>query len=126
MYTIGVTFYKLTFLVQFWRIFRYIYYMRILYLTAIVLITGWSISQILITVMTCLPLSANWQTVDFDHLSTQNIVCLPVWVPTYLNAGGTVLTDLIVLLLPVPALWSLKLKRSQRWAAFGVFGIGGM
>ncbi|ETS80927.1 hypothetical protein PFICI_08456 [Pestalotiopsis fici W106-1] len=124
IYTMGVAFYKLTFLIQFWRIFRYIYYMRILYIVAIVLISGWSISQILVTIMTCLPIWSNWEPID--PTSAQNIVCLPVWVSTYLNAGGTVLTDLIVLLLPVPTLLSLKLRRSQKWAAVGIFGIGGI
>jgi hypothetical protein len=124
IYTIGVAFYKLTFLIQFWRIFRSIYYMRILYIVAIVLISGWSISQILVTIMTCLPIWSNWEQID--PTSATNIVCLPVWVSTYLNAGGTVLTDLIVLLLPVPTLWSLRLRRSQKWAAVGIFGIGGM
>lgn len=99
-----------------------------LYLVAIVLITGWSISQVLVHIMTCLPLEANWNTFDPSSRGgdMSAIVCLPMWIPTYLNAGGTVLTDVIVLLLPVPALWRLKLRRSQKWAAFGVFGIGGM
>ncbi|KAK9769617.1 hypothetical protein SCAR479_13682 [Seiridium cardinale] len=126
IYTIGIAFYKLTFLIQFWRIFRYIYYMRILYITTIVLVTMWSISQILVHIMTCLPLEANWEAYDPNHQGNSNVVCLPQWIPTYFNAGGTVLTDLIVLLLPVPTLWGLKLRRSQKWAAFGVFGIGGI
>ncbi|KAK6202080.1 hypothetical protein LQW54_009038 [Pestalotiopsis sp. IQ-011] len=74
--------------------------------------------------MTCLPLWANWESID--PTSAAKIVCLPVWVSTYFNAGGTVLTDVIVLLLPVPALLSLKLRRSQKWAAIGIFGIGGI
>lgn len=76
--------------------------------------------------MSCLPIAANWDMINFDRAAAANVSCLPVWVPTYLNAGGTVITDIIVLLLPVPALWSLRLRRSQKWAAFGVFGIGGM
>ncbi|KAH6655777.1 hypothetical protein BKA67DRAFT_561853 [Truncatella angustata] len=126
VYTLGVTFYKLTFLIQFWRIFRYIYYMRMVYIAAIVLITSWCVSQTLITMMTCLPIAANWDLASFDRVAGSNVICLPVWIPTYLNAGGTVLTDVIVLLLPVPALWRLNLRRSQKWAAFGVFGIGGI
>lgn len=94
--------------------------MRIVYAVAILIVAAWSLAQIFLVIFICVPLRANW-----DH-TVEGAKCLPPLFSTYFNATGTILTDIIVLFLPLPTLWSLKLTRGQKWAAFGVFGIGAM
>ncbi|KAI0130492.1 hypothetical protein BJ170DRAFT_316666 [Xylariales sp. AK1849] len=120
LYNFGLAFYKLTFLLQFFRVFRYVYWMRIAYIVAIVVISLWSVLQILLAALSCIPVDANWDRT----INRNSVKCLPGYVPTFVNAAGTIVTDIIVLVLPLPTLWSLRLRRSQKWAAFGVFGIG--
>ena len=38
----------------------------------------------------------------------------------------TILTDIVMLFLPIPAIWQLKLSRSQKFAVTGVFLTGSM
>ncbi|KAH8648448.1 hypothetical protein BX600DRAFT_517835 [Xylariales sp. PMI_506] len=117
-YNVALMFMKMTFLFQFFRIFRNVQTMRLVYLAAIFVVGGWCISQIFVSIFICRPFAANWDR------QVSGAVCLPVSVPTYGNAIGTIVTDVIVLFLPLPTLWSLKLSTSQKWAAFGVFGVG--
>ncbi|KAJ0326890.1 hypothetical protein COL5a_006442 [Colletotrichum fioriniae] len=111
---------KMTFLFQFYHIFRNVRIMRRVYVGAIVFVAAWTLAQILLQILICLPIEANW-----DH-SVRTAKCLPSVLSTYFNATGTLVTDVIVLFLPLPTLWSLKLNSSQRWAALGVFGIGAL
>lgn len=115
-----MAFLKLTFLFQFYHIFRHVRVMRIVYLIAIVIVGLWSLAQVILAMLTCLPIEANW-----NH-DVPGAVCLSSVISTYFNATGTIVTDIIVLFLPLPTLWSLKLRGNQLWAAFGVFGIGAL
>ncbi|KAK1492073.1 hypothetical protein CTAM01_10130 [Colletotrichum tamarilloi] len=125
-YAVGITYniamaaLKMTFLFQFYHIFRNVRIMRRVYVGAIIFVAAWTLAQILLQILICLPIEANW-----DH-SVRNAKCLPSVLSTYFNATGTLVTDVIVLFLPLPTLWSLKLNSSQRWAALGVFGIGAL
>ncbi|KAK2763470.1 integral membrane protein [Colletotrichum kahawae] len=117
-YNLAMASLKMTFLFQFYQIFRNVRVMRIVYMVAIFVVGAWSITQILLAVLVCVPIQANWS------LDVKGVVCLPTFVSTYINATGTMVTDVIVLFLPFPTLWSLKLRGRQIWAVFGVFGIG--
>jgi hypothetical protein len=115
-----MAFIKMTFLFQFFHIFQYVYRMRIAYIVAMVVVGAWSVSQILLPVFVCHPVEANWNS------NVPGTSCMSFMIPTYGNAGGTIVSDIIVLFLPLPTLWSLRLSTSQKWAVFGVFGIGAM
>ncbi|KAH8651315.1 hypothetical protein BX600DRAFT_516895 [Xylariales sp. PMI_506] len=119
LYNTAMAFVKMTFLFQFFRIFRYVPTMRFVYIIAIVLVGIWSISQVMINVISCTPAGATW-----NKLAYPNAKCVS---PNFLTRGtaiGSIVTDIIVLFLPLPTLWSLRLRASQKWAAFGVFGVG--
>lgn len=120
VYNVAMASLKMTFLFQFYYIFRNVHVMRIVYTAAIFVVGAWSIAQIMLTVFICVPIQANW-----DH-SIANIKCLPSFVSTYINSSGTILTDVIVLFLPFPTVLSLKLRGRQLWAVFGILGIGAM
>ncbi|KAJ4267513.1 hypothetical protein NW762_003620 [Fusarium torreyae] len=42
----------------------------------------------------------------------------------YTNVAGNIATDLIIILLPIPAIVRLKLPRRQKWYLVGIFALG--
>jgi hypothetical protein len=121
LYNVAMAFVKMTFLFQYFRIFRYVPKMRIVYMIAIVLVGLWSIAQVLINLFSCTPIQAAW-----DRASAPDALCISPVVLSQGTAIGSVITDIICLFLPLPTLWALKLRTTQKWAAFGVFGVGAM
>lgn len=119
MYNTSLLFIKMTFLLQYFRIFRQVHRMWAIYIVAMVVVACWCATQILAVVFECLPVQASWDW-------SPGAYC---WITTsfvYINAGGTIITDFIVLLLPLPTLLNLKLRRSQKWGLIGIFAIGGL
>ncbi|EAQ93100.1 hypothetical protein CHGG_01335 [Chaetomium globosum CBS 148.51] len=45
----------------------------------------------------------------------------PFW---YINAAGNIITDIVIFVLPLPALCRLNLRRGQKLALLGVFSLG--
>jgi hypothetical protein len=43
---------------------------------------------------------------------------------TYIYAGLNILTDIYVLVVPLPAVWSLPLSAGQKFRIIAVFGLG--
>lgn len=120
MYNFTMFFIKMTFLCQYYRIFSHMRAMRLTYLVAMVAIGGWCFAQVVAIVFTCIPPS------DFWRLGDDNKKCQNQMVGVWVNAVGTLVTDIAILLLPLPALWKLKLPRTQKWALLGIFLIGGV
>lgn len=100
--------------------------MRITYIVCIILVGVWYGFQIFAFIFNCKPVSGFWdKTVESTcKVSTAKANYSSVFI--YVNAGGTLLVDIIVLLLPIPAIWNLELHRHQKWAIFGIFAVGGM
>ncbi|TDZ14900.1 hypothetical protein Cob_v012202 [Colletotrichum orbiculare MAFF 240422] len=75
-YNIAMALLKMTFLFQFYHIFRQVRVMRMVYVIAIGVVSAWSLAQILLTILVCIPVEANWNT---------NIQgkCLPSVISTY-------------------------------------------
>ncbi|KAI1340212.1 hypothetical protein F5Y15DRAFT_51707 [Xylariaceae sp. FL0016] len=116
-YNIAMFFIKMTFLFQYYRVFRQVQAMRITYVVAMVLIGGWCLGQILAVIFACIPIDGFWdKSIDAKCQDQQTGV--------YLNAVGVLVTDLIILFLPLPSLMKLKLPGSQKVALLGIFSIG--
>ncbi|KAH9889707.1 hypothetical protein F4778DRAFT_387642 [Xylariomycetidae sp. FL2044] len=118
LYNVAMLFVKMTFLVQYYRVFRQIQKMRLTYIIAMVLVGGWCLGQILAITFICIPVSGVWRP-------ELNAKCQDQQVGVYINAIGVLVTDIVVLLIPIPALWKLKLPRTQKFALLGIFSIGG-
>lgn len=80
-------------------------------------ISAWSISLVIVQIFTCDPVSGFWRR-DIESVCTPS---LPLW---YINAGGNILTDVILFALPIPIVWKLQMPRSQRLSLLGVFCLG--
>ncbi|KAL4806820.1 hypothetical protein BDV18DRAFT_159989 [Aspergillus unguis] len=83
-----------------------------------VIVWLWAISVILETMLLCRPLAYNWDTtIPGGKCGNRNA--------TYVVAGTlNLVTDLMVMLLPVPHIWTLKLNLAKKIALTSVFCMG--
>lgn len=95
--------------------------MRQVVIYALVFVAMWSISQLLIVIFTCTPIEAFWLgTKDQGGVGT----CMPNLPFWYINAAGNIVTDVMIFIIPLPALGGLNLRKQQKLALIGVFCLG--
>ncbi|KAH7394663.1 hypothetical protein BKA66DRAFT_598731 [Pyrenochaeta sp. MPI-SDFR-AT-0127] len=87
---------KISFILQYYRAFS-IRRMRIALYVTLIIITCWGLSQVLMFVFTCQPISAFW-----DRTTTPDVRCIPNTPSWYINAAGNIATDIIIFVLPLP------------------------
>ncbi|KAK1579949.1 uncharacterized protein LY79DRAFT_612869 [Colletotrichum navitas] len=107
---------KMTFLLQYYRVLA-VQKMKKVFIGAMIISGMWSVSQIFCAIFTCTPIPKFWD---------QSIpgYCIPNYPFWYVNAGGNIITDLMVLILPLPALFKLKLRPGQKYVLVGIFCLG--
>lgn len=77
----------------------------------------WAASVILETFLLCRPLAYNWDTSIDGTCGNRNA--------TYVVAGTlNLITDLMVMVLPLPHIWKLQLTLAKKVALCSVFSIG--
>ncbi|KAI0025204.1 hypothetical protein F4780DRAFT_417901 [Xylariomycetidae sp. FL0641] len=108
---------KLSLFFQYYRLIKESPRYSVVYLTVMALVLSWTISQIFVFVFLCWPVQSYWR---FDLQGK----CLDFAEVAWINAVGNIVTDVIVLLLPMPVVWGLNLKRGQRWALMPIFCLG--
>ncbi|KAL7629032.1 hypothetical protein AAE478_000550 [Parahypoxylon ruwenzoriense] len=116
LYTTGLMFVKLAFLTQYYRVLA-IKKMRVTFIAAMIIIGSWSLSQVIISIFTCDPISGFWE----KSLEPKCIPNLPQW---YINAAGNIATDIAIFLLPMPVIGHLNLPKAQRLVLIGIFSLG--
>ncbi len=67
----------------------------------------------------CNPISGAWD-------KSSNPTCISLTKNWYANAGYSIATDVIILLLPMQPIWSSKLPVNQKRALMLVFALGGL
>lgn len=114
----GQLFTKLTFFFQFYRIVRNTGSpLRVHYICIITLISCWLVAQIIVTSLPCIPVAAFWDTTIEGY-------CPDSTPSRWMSSIGNIVTDFIILLLPVPVIWRLRIARGQKLALGAVFGLG--
>ncbi|CAI7590068.1 unnamed protein product [Penicillium palitans] len=68
----------------------------------------------------CNPVHAFWNPSE-EVRKTKCLPSGPVW---FTNAAFQTVTDLVILILPMPLLWKLQLPKRQKWGIIVVFGLG--
>src|SRR5690349_2159783 len=66
------------------------------------------------------PITSYW------NLLTNHRDCLSEGPPLLAQTIVTVITDVLVYVLPMPTLFQLQLPSSQRWGLIALFGVGGV
>ncbi|KAF2178728.1 hypothetical protein K469DRAFT_675252 [Zopfia rhizophila CBS 207.26] len=85
-----------------------------LVLSAVVAYTVWTIFG---SIFACLPVQAFW--------TREPANCINQFAMWFTNAGINILTDFVIIVLPMPVIRSLHLARRQRQALMCVFAVGG-
>ncbi|KAI0482031.1 hypothetical protein GGR56DRAFT_165987 [Xylariaceae sp. FL0804] len=116
-YNITLFFIKMTFLFQYYRVVAQVRNLRIVYIISMIIIGGWTISQIMLISFLCVPIEGLWDP-------SVHAQCLDDQAEQNMNAIGNIVTDFIVLILPLPVLLRLNLRAAQKWALVGVFCLG--
>lgn len=77
----------------------------------------WAISIVLETMLLCRPLAYNWDTSIKGTCGQRNA--------TYVVAGTlNLVTDLMVMALPIPHIWKLQLNVAKKLTLYLVFSMG--
>jgi hypothetical protein len=108
---------KWSILLFYQRLFGTRRWLKICVYVAMVVIFLWMVSVVLETFLLCQPLEYNWNTAIEGSCGDRNAV--------YVVAGATnMATDFMVLLIPVPTIWNLKMPTFQRFGLMATFSLG--
>lgn len=86
---------------------------------AMFVIAGWTIGTVGATIGQCIPIQAAWD----KNIKASCIDTDVFWIA---YAVGNVVTDAMVLALPIPSILSLKLNRRDKVLLCGIFLLGGL
>ncbi|KAI1378068.1 hypothetical protein F4677DRAFT_34528 [Hypoxylon crocopeplum] len=108
---------KFTLFFQYYRLIQEVPHYRIFYIAVMAVVGSWVIAQEFILIFSCTPISTYW-----DHDPSGK--CLDSNLLGWMNSIGNIVTDVVILVLPIPVVWRLNLKRGRKWAVIGIFGLG--
>ncbi|KAI0101431.1 hypothetical protein F4776DRAFT_498521 [Hypoxylon sp. NC0597] len=108
---------KFSLFFQYYRLIQEVPHYRLFYLVVMALVGGWVIAQEFILIFSCTPIQSYW-----DRNTPGK--CLDSNLTGWMNAVGNIVTDLIILILPIPVVWRLNLKKGKKWAVIGIFTLG--
>ena len=112
--SLGVT--KICLLLLYNRIFKVSRYHRVFILIGVYVIL-WSIAVLLVALLQCRPISYGWN-------KAQSGTCLDL-AKVYIGIGATnVFGDILILISPVPIVWSLRIPRTRKLLISGLFLLG--
>ena len=81
---------------------------------------GWWLSLVLATLLQCRPLAYFWdKTIDNGYCINENSFAYGI-------TAANVITDIVVLVLPIPWLWRLQLAPRKKLAVIGIFVLGSL
>ncbi|KAL1962349.1 hypothetical protein VTN77DRAFT_9762 [Rasamsonia byssochlamydoides] len=116
LYVFNLVWTKLSFLLMYYRIFRVPYFKRWAYIIGTFVVI-WVITITFVFIFICVPVQKLWYPQLPGHCVNQ----VGTWIA---NASSTILTDLAILILPIPQVWKLQLQTSQKVALTFAFGLG--
>ena len=109
---------KTSTLLLFGRIFQAQKFHRILWAVGL-FISVYSIISVIIMIFPCRPLKGAWDP-------TIKSECIDLSTPVIFMGSMNVLTDLLLLCLPLPQLWKLQMRRGTKIQLIGIFSIGSL
>ena len=119
IWTVSIPIIKLSILLLYTRIFGRLKYFRILAWTLGIFTTVWSVSIFVTLCLQCRPIQLNWdKTIPGTCIDTQKFYIAGSIPNTF--------TDLLILLLPLPAVWRLQTTKLQKATLTGIFFLGSL
>ncbi|KAL7934641.1 hypothetical protein V8C35DRAFT_301465 [Trichoderma chlorosporum] len=125
-YTLSLMAIKFSILAFYWRIFSVQFIDKLLLWILAGMVGCWGLGSMLTSVFQCVPISALWQQFDPVHPRDPSTFTCGVNIHK-LFIGKTiphVVTDALILIFPLPYIWCLHLRMSQRIATACIFLLG--
>lgn len=116
LYVYNLVWTKISFLLMYYRIFRVPYFKKWAYIIGTFVVL-WVITIMFAFIFICVPVQKLW----YPELPGHCINQVGTWIA---NAASTILTDLAILVLPIPQVWKLQLARGQKIALTFAFCLG--
>ncbi|KAF2109250.1 hypothetical protein BDV96DRAFT_475591, partial [Lophiotrema nucula] len=116
-YYIGLMFIKLSIIYQYLRFCRDTLG-RVCYLT-LALVVCTTITWLCLGIFQCHPVRGFWDS------NLEGTKCLDLVKINYSYLAVNATTDIILLVLPMPSFWRLKLGKAEKRALIGIFALGG-
>ena len=107
---------KLSLLFMYYRIFRFPFF-KIQVMAVGCFVVTWAITISFLFTFICVPVEKLWK----PELDGRCVSELGVWLA---NASSTIVSDITILLLPIPQIWKLQLKKIEKVGLTMVFGLG--
>ncbi|GAB7344455.1 hypothetical protein MBLNU457_2296t1 [Dothideomycetes sp. NU457] len=117
IYNITLTTIKLSILAQYKRIFVTDWFQKVVRVM-IGVICLYGLTTFFDCVFICTPVSFYWTQTGNGH-------CINQWAMFYANAVLNILTDLMIIILPMPVLKSLQVRKRHKIPLMAIFAIGG-
>ncbi|KAL7961750.1 hypothetical protein V8C34DRAFT_272282 [Trichoderma compactum] len=125
-YFVTIACVKWSILAFYWRSFKIRSSVKFpIYILAVIVLL-WATAVILLTIFQCQPTSAWWNRFNPTHpVRPDQYKCNVDSVKFfYGNAIPTIVTDVLMLALPLPYITKLQLPKGQKWALAGIFLVG--
>ncbi|KAI1204764.1 uncharacterized protein F4807DRAFT_454469 [Annulohypoxylon truncatum] len=116
-YATTLMFIKFSLFFQYYRLVQEVPHYRLFYLVVMFLVGGWVIAQEFVLIFSCTPIYSYWDRSGGGR-------CFDSKLLGWMNAIGNLVTDVVILLLPIPVVWRLNLKKGRKWAVIAIFGLG--
>lgn len=116
LYVFNLVWTKLSILLMYYRIFHFPYFKRWAYIIGTFVVL-WVICITFLFVFICVPVQKLW----YPDLPGRCINQVGTWIA---NAVSTIVTDLAILVLPMPQVWKLQLRLSEKIALTVAFSLG--
>jgi hypothetical protein len=113
-----MTFIKLSITIQYCRVFRTTRAQKFLY-GYLAFLSVFGLWAMFGAIFTCWPIDAYWNILQGPYGS-----CMNRDVLSYLNSSLNIVTDLILVIVPLILLRNLQLPRQQKYIVLGVFAVG--
>lgn len=107
---------KLSLLLMYYRIFRVPYFTTMVWVIG-GFVWAWVISITFLFIFICVPVQKLWYPQLPGHCVNQ----VGTWIS---NAVSTLLTDLVILCMPIPHIWRLQLREMEKVGLIFAFSLG--
>ena len=115
---------KLSLLLFIYRIFRVDLKSRVAAWFIGFFLIVWSTVTLLLAIFSCHPIKANWDTQLYLKPTTH---CSPrVYDVTNIHGYCNIISDFMLLILPIPALWKLQMTTGKKLSIAAVFATGSL
>lgn len=119
---LSICFVKISVLILYWQVFYVLKWMRIACITGITCITAFQFSLSIAFSVMCAPSTGSSQ-IDFFTAFVSD-TCMRTRVLVLLQGVGSVVTDVFLLVLPLPAVLGLQMPLKRKIAVTSMFMVG--